>query len=177
MERRVAIPPGRVTHSRDGPVHKGEATIRVRRIRRCALHTSTEITGPSLRKNLWECFSGRIAHRAQLRSPRGNGREDRAQRWSSGWRSRKNIFWRRPVHAVLVPAPPGRLTPGEPRSRGQAVGAVRMLEVGGSVAPATCENAPSRPPRWLPSRRPGSRVRRGSFAKLEGGEAKGRTVS
>jgi len=27
-----------------------EATIRVRRIRRCALHTSTEITGPSLRK-------------------------------------------------------------------------------------------------------------------------------
>jgi len=27
-----------------------KATIRVRRIRRCALHTSTEITGPSLRK-------------------------------------------------------------------------------------------------------------------------------
>jgi len=74
-----------------------KATIRVRRIRRKALQPSTEITGPSLRKlfiSVRICFC-----RARLRSPRGNGREDRA-----GSRSSSLGFWR--VEKVFFNAPP-----------------------------------------------------------------------
>lgn len=95
MERRVAIPPGRVTHSRDGPVHKGEATIRVRRIRRCALHTSTEITGPSLRKSFYLCdnwsLSWALASPWQWPGRQSTKRELERSFWFF-WRSRKNIL-------------------------------------------------------------------------------------
>jgi len=152
-----------------------EATIRVCRIRRCALQPSTEITGPSLRKKFYVVFfSVRIYRRARLRSPRGNGREERARRGSSGlWRSRKSICSLRPVHAVLfLSVSPSRLTPGlSPRSHGQAVaerkecsrsrgdcsaGALRLQKL---VAKAGCQA-------------------QGSAAELERGEAKRcRTIS
>merc|ERR1719428_1302916 len=61
-------------------------------------------------------------------------------------------------------APPGRLTPGEPRSHGQAVGEERMLEVGGSVAPATCENLRADRPAGCPA---GGRARECAEALLQ----------
>jgi len=84
-----------------------KATIRVRRIRRKALQPSTEITGPSLRKLF---ISVRMCVcRARLRSPRGNGREDRAGSRSSGlgfWRSRKSIFKRAALYMRFVLSEP-----------------------------------------------------------------------
>jgi len=149
MESRVEVPPGRVTHTATGLCTK-KATISgsAISIRRCALHTSTEITGPSLRKKFF--ISVRSNRRARLWSPPGNGREAEARKGARTCffrRTRKSVFQRRPVHAVLKPQPrplPASLRRKAPRSHGQAVShAERTLGVEGTVAPAAlcCQKA------------------------------------
>lgn len=131
-----------------------EANISVRRIRRCALHTSTEITGPKLRNIVYLCLDFLCENSSPSQapvSPRQWPGRPRARSGSSSAHSGgiEKIGLLRPVHAgsPLSPSSPRPSLAQPPQKRangshGQTVKSQGMLSRRYCIARELCGGEP-----------------------------------